>query len=631
MKKRTINQLLLAAGMITGLSLSACNSGSGSSGGSTPTQAQIQADGSAVLADGTRVKMASRIFSMDPEHYSNTKINISGTNNYNDLGLIAVPVGNSATASLSRLSTDVGKLKIGAPANSGSGFMNIVASNLPGSPIVGVTALNTTEGSMIKAAYIDMAASGAAAKVTSAGYKAANVIIFGFADTTSTTANSSYASIMQTAINSESAGTVNFLSIGGQYATTSSLSDTATVVDNVDKQIQSYNSQLKNGSITGVDLDLENGIPASIILALAKGFSEKGYLVSGAPQVYLSSGSTVNSASPTNLVLTSGGESANYSTYTPAIASGYMDYIFVQTYNTSGFTIDGYSENQVGFYAATAKALSNLTESSCSAYLNNISSICIPEAENLVIGTVANAGGASNSANIFGVAANGTFNEQQNTCTGGTSYNQSSILSELKTSIDTMLATPTTYKNFDGVMMWSLNTDYWPQAYNDCYATTGGFSSAIYGAESSGGGSTGKYFIMQVSNTASSNTGSYPYATATLVINGAYYEWGGLSSSGKDTALGAGENKSWGTLASAQDPNTSSYVTDSNNLDVLLANSDSFTVSQVLVNTYSDSAKTSKGQQYVCKDQLSVTKLEAGHSYNVMVNPNGACALQKVN
>ena len=84
-------------------------------------------------------------------------------------------------------------------------------------------------------------------------------------------------------------------------------------------------------------------------------------------------------------------------------------------------------------------------------------------------------------------------------------------------------------------------------------------------------------------------------------------------------------------MASAQDPNTSSYVTDSNNLDVLLANSDSFTVSQVLVNTYGDSAKTSKGQQYVCKDQLSVTKLEAGHSYNVMVNPNGACALQKVN
>ncbi|AUR51207.1 hypothetical protein [Aquella oligotrophica] len=47
--------------------------------------------------------------------------------------------------------------------------------------------------------------------------------------------------------------------------------------------------------------------------------------------------------------------------------------------------------------------------------------------------------------------------------------------------------------------------------------------------------------------------------------------------------------------------------------------------------SYGDSAKTSKGQQYVCKDQLSVTKLEAGHSYNVMVNPNGACALQKVN
>lgn len=630
MNKIYLQQLLVVGGIISGLLVSACNSGSGSlDSGTSSIQAQIQPDGVAVLSDGTRIKMASKMFSLDPNHYTNTKISISGPESFDSLGLIAVPAAQTTSATLFRQSVGVGKLTISGSLPA-TGFMNIVASKLTGSPIVGVSSVNVSEGAMIKAAYIDMAASGSAAKVTSGGFKAANVIIFGFADTTSTTANASYTTIMQTAIDSESAGTVNLLSIGGQYATTSSLSDTATVINNVDNQIKAYNSSLKNGSISGVDLDLENGVPASIILALAKGFSNKGYLVSVAPQVYLSSGTNVDSSNPANLVLTSGGESANYSTYTPAIASGYVDYIFVQTYNTGGWTIDSYSENQVGFYLATAKALNNRTEPDCLAYTDNINAICIPEADNLVIGTVANAGGASNADNMYGVLANGTFNEVNNTCTGGTAYNQSSILSELQTSIDTMLADTTNYKNFDGVMMWSLNTDYWPQAFNDCYATTGGFSSTIYGAESSGG-SGNPYFIMQISNTASSNSGSYPYATATLVINGAYYEWGGLSPSGADIALGAGENKSWGTLASSQDPNTSAYVTDSSNLDVLFASSNSFTVSQILVNTYSDANKTNKGTQYLCKDKLDVTTLEAGHSYNVMVNPNGACALQKVN
>ena len=41
--------------------------------------------------------------------------------------------------------------------------------------------------------------------------------------------------------------------------------------------------------------------------------------------------------------------------------------------------------------------------------------------------------------------------------------------------------------------------------------------------------------------------GSHPYATVSLNFGSGNYEFGGLSSTGKDTALAAGiNNKSWG-------------------------------------------------------------------------------------
>ena len=60
---------------------------------------------------------------------------------------------------------------------------------------------------------------------------------------------------------------------------------------------------------------------------LLKAFSDLGYLVSVAPQIYLSSGSTVDSSNPSNLVLTSGSPNSSQSNFTPAIASGYVDYV----------------------------------------------------------------------------------------------------------------------------------------------------------------------------------------------------------------------------------------------------------------------------------------------------------------
>lgn len=625
MKKYKINRVLMMSGLLSSIIVTGCNSGNSTPGtSSSATQVQFLPDGTAELADGTRIKLAENLLEMDTNHIVSTKVSVTGPTSLKQMGLITKVLSPLASAELTAQSTDVDKLQINSSSAAGYGQVELIATGLSGSPVVGVANVNINQGSMIKAAYIDMSASGAVSMIQSSGYKAANVLIFGFADTSSSSTNSSYLSTIQTAINSESAGTINLLSIGGATGTASSMTDTATVVSNIDAQIKAYNSSLSNGKIDGVDLDLEGGFTADQITAIAKGFSDKGYLVSAAPQIYLSTGTTVDSSNPSNLVLTSGSPYSNQSNYTPAIANGYINYIFVQTYNTPNWTIDGYAESQVGFFKAVAKALNNSTKSDCSAYASSTTSVCIPEATNLVVGTVANAGGAYSSANIFGVAPGASASS----C--GTSYNQSSILTQLKTSIDEMIADTTNYKYFDGVMMWSLNTDYDPKDYYDCYATTGGFSSMIYGAESSGGGSSSRYFILQISNTGD-GTGSYPYATASLKVNGANYEFGGLSSTGKDIALAAGTNKSWGTKASSQDPTTSSYVTDSNNLDVFFANADSFTISGIQINKYSDENKT-KAQYVQCNSTLKYTTLSAGHTYNVMVNPTyGSCEISQVN
>lgn len=626
MKKRAINHLVIAAGLIGGIVLGGCSSGGGSStpAATTTTQVQFLPDGTAQLPDGTRIKLAANILSMDTNHIMSTKLTVTGPTTEEKLKLepfleptLSDPIPNPvSSAALTKLSTGVDILQLQSGASNGVGQVQIKATGLPGSPVVGLANVNVSTGSMIKASYIDMSASGAVALIQSGGYKAANVLIFGFADSSSPSINASYLTTIKTALDSESTGTVNLLSIGGATGSASTMTDTAKVVSNISAQIESYNSQLSTAKINGVDLDLEGGFTADQIKALAKGFSDLGYLVSVAPQVYLSTGSTVDSSNPSNLVLTSGSPNSNQSNFTPAIAAGYVDYVFVQTYNTPNWTIDSYAESQVGFYKAAAKALNNSIESDCSAYTSSTTRVCIPVATNLVIGTVANAGGAFSSANMFGVAP-------------GTSYNQSSILTQFKTSIDEMIGDTTNYKYFGGVMMWSLNTDYDPTDYNDTSAVKGAFSTKIYGAES-GSTPSGKYFILQVSNTGD-GSGSYPYATVSLNFGSGNYEFGGLSSTGKDIALAAGSNKSWGTLASSQDPNTSSYVTDSNNLDLLFANANSITVSSLQINKYSDENK-SKTQQIPCNSTLSTKTLEAGHTYNVMVNPTyGSCALEKVN
>lgn len=476
----------------------------------------------------------------------------------------------------------------GAVANAAnSNYSATVQSNNP--ITTDKTTTQATTNKLIKAAYVQLDASGSLSAISSNGYKAANVIIFGFADTSSATTNSAYKTAIQNAINSESSGTVNLLSIGGQ--TVSSMSDTATIVSNITTQISAYNSELTGGKIDGVDLDLEGGFTAEQIKALASGFKNNGLKVSVAPQVYLSSGSEVDSNNPTNLVLTSGSPYSNQSNYTPAIAGGYVDYIMVQTYNTSGWTIklnnNSYAENQVGFFKAVAAALNNTVKTSCNGYESNTTSICIPSSTAVVIGTVANAGAASNTANIFGVSA-------------GNCYNQASILASLESDIQTMQTDSSNYKYFAGVMVWSLNNDYYPSGWSDTSAVAGAFSSKIFGAESSPAAT--KNLQVQFTNNSQS-TG----VTITLIVNGSYYPFY-ANGSGSNQPISASSYAQWCSADAASDT-----CPDSWNLDQMTVDS-----------TFTVQVTPDNGAAWSCP---SSGKLSSGY-HNIQVNNDyKSCAI----
>lgn len=595
---------------IMGSALVACNNTGGSSNQMVTSSAYVLPDSSVLTSDGSVVSLSSNNIFVDKNRLANTMLYIQSTEN-KDLGIEFV--SNQDIEISRRLQS----IKDGVFVNQvrfnttntdyGSYKVDLVAKNLVGSPIVGSVNVNIESNSLIKASYVQLDAVGSLGTITTSGFKASNVIIFGFADTSSSAINSSYLSSIKDVMSKESENTVNLLSIGGQYSSSMG-TDTDIIISNVVAQIESYNAQLTSGKINGVDLDLEGDFTAIQIKALAKGFKEKGFLVSVAPQVYLTSGSSnIDSANPTNLVLTSGSPYSNDSNYNPAISSGYVDYVMVQTYNTGGFTIDNsYSENNVEFYKYVAKALNNLVKSDCSAYFDSTSTTCIPEYSYVVIGQVANAGASGTVNNIYD-------------SNGSTAYDQNSTLSNLKTIVDEIVANTTEYKYFAGMMMWSLNNDYNPEGWGDTSATAGAFSNQIYNAESSASVTT-PYFVLQLSN-----LGTKSYGSVTMVVNGAYWIFGTSS----NTSIAPSSNQLWGTLASSQEV---SGVVDSSNLDnIFKSGATSFTPTQVLINIYSSSTTGIGNPDRQFKCNIGTYSFEANHSYNLMFNPDtNACEISKV-
>lgn len=318
------------------------------------------------------------------------------------------------------------------------------------------------DANFIRAAYIDITAIGAFSKITSSGFSTPNLLVLGFADTTASTLSSPLSTNIDKAITASAQGAVILLSIGGETASTSM--NVTTVYNNISNQIDTYNKS-HTRQIDGVDLDLENGISADTIKQLAQKFKAKGYIVTGAPQLYTSSGN-ISSTAPTNMILTSGGSTGN--TYQSAISAKVFDAILVQTYNTAGFSIDSVSENQEKFYLNATKALAAVSnQKECTSDTK----ICIPSTTKVVVTTVANSAAAGNAANIFGTYPSG---EQQDT-----------ILSQLKTDINTLNSSyaPVQYA---GVAVWASTNDYDPTDYKNYTAGVGTFTSTILTMSSSG-------------------------------------------------------------------------------------------------------------------------------------------------
>ncbi|MDY0914639.1 hypothetical protein [Rathayibacter festucae] len=463
----------------------------------------------------------------------------------------------------------------------------------------------------LRVSYLQLGATGSLAQIDPAGIAASNVIVFAFADPASTAADPATLAAMQKVIDNEAKGTVNLLSLGGQTVTRDTV-NTATasaVGSRLLAQITDYNAKLSGGSITGVDLDLENGIDAETISALGATVKGAGLSLAVAPQVYLSSGTEVDPASPTNLTLTSGVHDGANDQFSPLVKSGTVDYLLAQTYNTGGWTVGGAAEKDPGFFSTISRALDSAVRPDCSA----ATSLCIAERTKIVIGQVSNAGASGTANNVFGGS-------------GAAAYDQAAVLADLASQWKAMAAKPELYGHVTGVMQWSLNNDYAPAAWGDTSAVPGAFSVALFGATPP---APAPYFLLQVSNTGPDAPDSGAYASATLVVDGQYWIFGNKWGS----ALSPGTNESFGTSASAENPATP-YVIDSSNLDAIFSGGKkSFTASRVLINGYSSQSDVAApGEQYVCPVGSGYT-FEAGHSYNVQVNANSgfkSCAISKV-
>lgn len=443
--------------------------------------------------------------------------------------------------------------------------------------ITSIAVSTPADNSMLKASYVDLTATGSLASIEKDGIQASNVVLFAFADPKVTTGDWKFRMNMMKVVQKEKPGTLNFLSLGGEKAR--SLPDTDTVVKNICLQIFTQNNWfetmgLKN-KIDGVDLDLEGaGFTSKQISELVEKFHNAGLKVSIAPQVF-TSGGDIDPQNPENMIFTSGGGSGN--NYLDAIKSGKVDYIMLQTYNTDGFKIGGFAENQVGFFKSVAEAVNNCPD--------------ITGDTKVLIGEPANQG--AGGFTIFHPEGAGSYQ-----------YNQKEILTELKSDI------PEAVKGkVAGIMMWSLNNDYMPAAYGDKFAKKGSFSSEIFGAPMP----APVYFILQLSNLGQQNA-----ASVTLVVNKNYHALGQPNDRGGNNPISSGKNVVLGSEASSQEQ---AGVIHSTELDGFFKDGKtSFRAEQVLCNSYSSSSAPIGSP--VKQVDIGAYTFEKGHSYNIMVNPD---------
>ena len=339
--------------------------------------------------------------------------------------------------------------------------------------------------SILKVAYVDATATGSSAAIPAAGFAAPDIVIYGFVvdGLTAPTLDTYLINAVTKGVKNQGATSKTFISIGGETGTSATInpSTAGAIITNVTAGIKTLNANLPpTNQIVGVDLDLEGGgqpIDAPTISALALGFKQAGFLVSIAPQAVsidstpmcpVTPSHSMKSSNPTLLGMASGGCNNQYG---PVIASGNVDYIFVQAYNTGGWSMDGCDETQTCLVGALAKAFNTITKPSCAG--SNGTPLCIPSTTRYAIG-LPSSRGAAGAATIWQPAVSPVGSSTP-------SYDYPTILNALATEITSDIPILSkTGKN--GIMFWSLNVDYSPTVYSDKYACVGGFSSVIFGS-----------------------------------------------------------------------------------------------------------------------------------------------------
>jgi len=381
------------------------------------------------------------------------------------IGLASCGGGNDLTSGSSAGVTSASAVTAGT---SNSATTTSVTATKAAMDKVGNSFATVPAGSMLRVAYIDATASGGLAAIPATGYSTPDILIYAFVQSglTSPTLDSYLVSAITNGASQQGAGKQTFISLGGQFGASISLANVPSIVSNVSAGIKALNATLpKANQVVGVDLDLEQSQDSATIAALAAGFKQAGFLVSIAPQPVTLSGpdGTVDPNNPSNLGLSAGGFNNQFG---QAIASGNVDYIFAQAYNTGNFTVGGCNENQLCFIGQLATALNNAQKASCSG--SSGTPLCIPSKTKYAIGLPSSrAGVGENHASIWQPASG--------------AYDGAAGLSALATSINAAL--PILQKNNNnGIMVWSQDTDYLPTGYGDQYACIGGFNSVIFGS-----------------------------------------------------------------------------------------------------------------------------------------------------
>jgi len=408
----------------------------------------------------------------------------------------------------------------------------------------------TSSSVKLRVGYVQLSGEHSAKYIASEGIQSCNVIVFAFASNIikdATPENSPYKFMeeIQYIMDNSSSDTKFFYSVGGETNDNTVINPTTIpkeIHPNVLSQIKYINSNVTGGlKITGVDLDLEGGsanpISSDSISTLTNLFQNDKFEVSWAPQLVSlgGAGSTIDAGDPKELGLASGGFNNQYGDVLTNDKAT-PDYIFVQCYNTSGFTVTGadgkkYSESDTGLFTVGVTALNN--------YFTNI--VQKPNIK-VAYGFPSNRGGGGypSMATIFAPASGETWNLS-------TSYDQATPLNIIKNELS--ILNPSIPLPVNGIMTWSLNNDYYPKLYQDNFAVTGLFCETIFGAKKVKNQEALPYMTIIVDYPDVYKQGKN--VIVSLIIDGQYYLFGGhkKDSTGK-VELGATQPlKPWQTAA----------------------------------------------------------------------------------